>query len=168
MYCKYNCVCTAAAAAKLLQSCLTQRPHGLQPTRLHHPWDSPGKRTGVGAIAFSGVCTRPGSTIPGILQARGLGWVPLPSPVCALGKQYICVTCFLMVVAFLKWYGTKPVIFLRSVWTSYFTGGQTGILLSCKTFQTRSSMTHLHRLILEVRLLTSKKCTCRNPLEEME
>ena len=26
----------------------TQRPHGLQPTRLLHPWDSPGKSTGVG------------------------------------------------------------------------------------------------------------------------
>ena len=25
-----------------------QRPHGLQPTRLLHPWDSPGKSTGVG------------------------------------------------------------------------------------------------------------------------
>ena len=24
------------------------RPHGLQPTRLHRPWDSPGKNTGVG------------------------------------------------------------------------------------------------------------------------
>ena len=24
------------------------RPHGLQPTRLLHPWDSPGKNTGVG------------------------------------------------------------------------------------------------------------------------
>ena len=24
------------------------RPHGRQPTRLHHPWDSPGKSTGVG------------------------------------------------------------------------------------------------------------------------
>ena len=24
------------------------RPHGLQPTRLVHPWDFPGKRTGVG------------------------------------------------------------------------------------------------------------------------
>ena len=142
MHCKYNCVCTAAAAAaKLLQSCLTQWPHGLQPTRLHHPRDSPGKRTGVGAITFSGVCTRPGSTIPGILQAGGLGWVPSPSPVCALGKQDVCVTCFLMAAAFLKWYGTKPVIFPRSVWTSCFTGGQTGILLSCKckTFQTRSS-----------------------------
>jgi len=24
------------------------RPHGLQPTRLHHPWDFPGKNSGVG------------------------------------------------------------------------------------------------------------------------
>ena len=29
-------------------SCLTQRPHGLQPTRLLRPWDFPGKSTGVG------------------------------------------------------------------------------------------------------------------------
>ena len=26
----------------------SQRPHGLQPTRLFHPWDFPGKSTGVG------------------------------------------------------------------------------------------------------------------------
>ena len=26
----------------------TQRPHGLQPSRLLHPWDFPGKSTGVG------------------------------------------------------------------------------------------------------------------------
>ena len=26
----------------------SQRPHGLQPTRLLHPWDFPGKCTGVG------------------------------------------------------------------------------------------------------------------------
>ena len=30
-----------------------QRPHGLQPTRLLHPWDFPGGSTGAGAIAFS-------------------------------------------------------------------------------------------------------------------
>ena len=28
-------------------------PHGLQPTRLLHPWDFPGKSTGVGCLAFS-------------------------------------------------------------------------------------------------------------------
>ena len=38
-----------AAAAKSLQSCPTLcDPHRQQPTRLPHPWDSPGKNTGVG------------------------------------------------------------------------------------------------------------------------
>ena len=36
-----------AAAAKSLQSCPTLRPHRPQPTRLRHPWDSPGKNSGV-------------------------------------------------------------------------------------------------------------------------
>ena len=31
----------------------SSRPHGLQPTRLLRPWDSPGRSAGVGAIAFS-------------------------------------------------------------------------------------------------------------------
>ena len=44
---KYQAV-AAAAAAKSLQSCPTVRPHRRQPTRLRHPWDSPGKNTGVG------------------------------------------------------------------------------------------------------------------------
>ena len=39
--------CEGAATAKLLQSCPTVRPHRWQPTRLPHPWDSPGKNTGV-------------------------------------------------------------------------------------------------------------------------
>ena len=39
---------SAAAAAKLLQWCPTLRPHRRQPTRLPHPWDSPGKNTGEG------------------------------------------------------------------------------------------------------------------------
>ena len=36
-----------AGAAKSLQSCPTLRPHRRQPTRPHHPWDSPGKNTGA-------------------------------------------------------------------------------------------------------------------------
>ena len=39
--------CATSTAAKSLQSCLTLRPHRLQPTRLLHPWDSPDKNTGV-------------------------------------------------------------------------------------------------------------------------
>ena len=34
--------------SEVAQSCPTPRPHGLQPTRLLHPWDFPGKSTGVG------------------------------------------------------------------------------------------------------------------------
>ena len=35
--------------SEVTQSCLTASdpPHGLQPTRLHHPWDFPGKSTGL-------------------------------------------------------------------------------------------------------------------------
>ena len=71
------------------------RPHRWQPTRLCHPWDSPGKSTGVGCHFFlqcmkvkseSEVakscptprdpmdCSLPGSSIHGILQARVLEW----------------------------------------------------------------------------------------------
>ena len=34
--------------SSVAQSCLTLQPHGLQPTRPLHPWDFPGKGTGVG------------------------------------------------------------------------------------------------------------------------
>ena len=45
---KLNWTEAAAAAAKSLQSCTTVRPHRWQPTRLLCPWDSPGKKTGMG------------------------------------------------------------------------------------------------------------------------
>ena len=85
----------AAAAAKSLQSCLTLRPHRQQPTRLHCPWDSPDKNTGVGChlllqcmkvkseseVAQSCLtlhdpmdCSPPGSSVHGICQARVLEW----------------------------------------------------------------------------------------------
>ena len=44
---------SATATAKSLQSYPTLWPHRWQPTRLPHPWDSPGKNTGVDAISFS-------------------------------------------------------------------------------------------------------------------
>ena len=71
------------------------RPHRRQPTRLCHPWDSPGKNTGVGwhfllqcrkVKSESEVaqlcqtrsdpmdCSLPGSSVHGIFQARVLEW----------------------------------------------------------------------------------------------
>ena len=38
----------STTTTKSLQSCPTLRPLRRQPTRLLHPWDSPGKSTGVG------------------------------------------------------------------------------------------------------------------------
>ena len=85
-----------AAAAKLLQLCPTLRPHRRQPTRLPHPWDSPGKNTGVGChflLQYMKVksesevvqlcptlrdpmdCSLPGSSVHGSFQARVLEWV---------------------------------------------------------------------------------------------
>ena len=48
----------AAAAAKSLQSCpvTPMRPHGLQPTRLLHPRDFPGKSTGVACHSLFHIC----------------------------------------------------------------------------------------------------------------
>ena len=86
---------TAIAAAKLLQSCPTLRPHRWQPTRLPRPWDSPGKNTGLGChfllqctkvksenevtqscptLSDPMDCSLPGSSIHGICQARVLEW----------------------------------------------------------------------------------------------
>ena len=69
------------------------RPHRRQPTRLHHPWDSPGKNTGVGChfllqcmkvksesegaqscltLSDPMDCSPPGSSVHGIFQARVL------------------------------------------------------------------------------------------------
>ena len=85
----------AATAAKSLQSCPTVRPHRRQPTRLHRPWDSPSKNTGVGChfllqcmkvksesevaqlrptLRDPMDCSLPGSSIQGIFQARVLEW----------------------------------------------------------------------------------------------
>ena len=71
------------------------RPHRWQPTRLSHPWDSPGKNTGVGChfllqrmkvksenevtqscltSSDPSDCSLPGSSVHGIFQARVLEW----------------------------------------------------------------------------------------------
>ena len=70
-------------------------PHRWQPTRLPHPWDSPGKNTGVGChfllrcmkvkresevtqlcptLSDPMDCSPPGSSVHGAFQARVLEW----------------------------------------------------------------------------------------------
>ena len=81
------------------------RPHRRQPTRLPHPWDSPGKNTGVGChfllqcmkvksksevaqscptLSDPMDCSLPGSSVHGIFQARVLQWVAIAFSDCAL------------------------------------------------------------------------------------
>ena len=94
----YRTPAAATAAAKLLQSCPALCLHRRQPTRLPHPWDSPGKNTGVGChflLQYMKVksqsevaqscptlsdpmdCSPPGSSVHGIFQARTLEWVAI-------------------------------------------------------------------------------------------
>ena len=93
------------------------RPNRRQPTRLRHPWDSPGKNTGVGChfllqcmkvksesevaqsfltLSNPMVCSLPVSSVHGIFQARVLSGVPLPSPLYMVGvrkKRPSCGKC---------------------------------------------------------------------------
>ena len=84
------CCCQVASAVSN-----PMQPHRRQPTRIPHPWDSPGKNTGVGChfllqcmrvksesevaqsfptLTDPMVCSLPGSSIHGIFQARVLEW----------------------------------------------------------------------------------------------
>ena len=85
------------------------RPHRQQPIRLRHPWDSPGKNTGVGChflhqcmkvkseseVAQSCPtpsdpmdCSLPGSSIHGIFQARVLEWGAIAFSLITLSASY--------------------------------------------------------------------------------
>ena len=86
------CCCVASIVSDSVQHCRWQ------PTRVHRPWDSPGKNTGVGCRfllqhmkvksksevsesfpTFSDPmdCSLPGSSVHGIFQARVLEWVAI-------------------------------------------------------------------------------------------
>ena len=91
--CVCVCVCVCARAHLVVSDSV--RPHRPQPTRPLHPWDSPGKNTGVGChfllqkelqkeseVSQSCLtlcdpmdCSQPGSSIHGLFQARVLEWV---------------------------------------------------------------------------------------------
>ena len=105
-------------AGKSHQSCLTVQPHRRQPTRLRHPWDSPGKNTGVGhhflprcmkvksesevtqscpTLSDPMDCSLPGSSIHGIFQARVLEWVAI-----AFSNRGIKINRIFLVVQWLR------------------------------------------------------------------
>ena len=118
------------------------RPHRQQPTRLHSPWDSPGKNTGVGChfllqcmkvkseseVAQSCPtlhdpmdCSPPGSSLHGIFQARVLEWV----------DRLLSVKYFLLKQSLLQQHNSKASIlqcsafFMVQLSHPYVTTGET-------------------------------------------
>ena len=104
------CCCCCCCVASVVSDSV--RPQRRQPTRLPHPWDSPGKNTGVGfhfllqcmkVKSESEVaqlcptpsdpmdCSLPGSSIHGILQARVLEWgvIAFSNPVIDINKYKV-------------------------------------------------------------------------------
>ena len=98
------------------------QPHRQQPIRLPHPWDSPGKNTGVGChfllqcmkvkseseVTQSCLipsdpmdCSPPGSSVHGIFQARVLEWVAIAFSIywslgkCKLKPRWDVTACLL-------------------------------------------------------------------------
>ena len=66
----YNTGLIQCVYVLVAQLCLTLRPHGLWPTRLLYPWDSPGKNTGVRChFLLQGIFLTQGSN-PGLLHCR--------------------------------------------------------------------------------------------------
>ena len=65
LLCTYACVCVCVLVVSV-----SVRLHGLEPTRLLSPWDSPGKNTGVGCHALlQRIFLTQGSNL-GILHCR--------------------------------------------------------------------------------------------------
>ena len=97
-------MCTMSPAAAAAVSSVVSnsvRSHRQQPIRLHRPWDSPGKNTGVGChfllqcmkvknerevtqpcptLSDPMDCSLPGSSAHGIFQARVMEWGAIYSP----------------------------------------------------------------------------------------
>ena len=91
------------------------QPHRQQPIRLPHPWDSPGKNTGVGChFLLQSIkvksesevtqscptlndpmdCSLPSSSIHGICQARKLEWVAIAFSEFVHNFKYIWISLF--------------------------------------------------------------------------
>ena len=71
-------VCVHLLASVMSNS---SRPHGLQPTRLLCPWDSPGKNTGVRCHALlQGIFPTQGPTCISCLAGRFFTTEPLGRP----------------------------------------------------------------------------------------
>ena len=69
-HCQNTSPSVQSACVSSLVTSTSLQPHGLEPTRLLCPWDSPGKNTGVGGhFLLQGIFPTQGLN-PGLLQCR--------------------------------------------------------------------------------------------------
>ena len=106
------------------------RPHRRHPTRLLHPWDSPGKNTGVGChflLQFMKVksesevaqscltlhdpmdCSLPGSSVHGIFQARILEWVAIAF------SDIICICIYILITSYTYIQASQVVLVVKNL-----------------------------------------------------
>ena len=118
-FCCYCCCCQVTSVVSD-----SVQPHRRQPTRLPHPWDSPGKNTGVGChfllqcmkVKSESEATQlrptlhdpmdwslPGSSIHGIFQARVLEWGASAFSVS------VCTGCLFYLICYYLQIITQPI-----------------------------------------------------------
>ena len=109
--CVYVCVCVCVyiymyiccSVAKLYQTFL--QPHGLQTTRLLHPWNFPGKNTGVGChFLLQGIFLTQGS------KSCLLHWQVDSLPLSHQGSIYI----YMCVCVYVYTYNTITLLYTRN------------------------------------------------------
>ena len=142
------------------------RPHGQQPTRLPHPWDSPGKNTGVGyhfllqcmkvksvsevaqsypTLSDPMDCSLPSSSVHGIFQARVLEWGAIAfSKKDSICSSYYCAIHFIT-ISFSPhdnrlWYILIHLTYIQCTFGNLKLGPWYFILLS--TGKSKSSLNH--------------------------
>ena len=98
--CCHCCCCCCCQVTSVMSNSV--RPHGLQPTRLLHPWDSPGKNTGVGCH-FLLQCT---AVVSNSLRPHGLQHTRLLCPWNSPGKS-TGVGCHALVQRIFQIQGSK-------------------------------------------------------------
>ena len=119
------------------------QPHRWQPTRLPHPWDSPGKNIGVGChfllqcmkvksesevaqscLTLSDLvnCSLPGSSVHGIFQARVLEWGAIAFSEIASYPNFKNLTCCKKEFEKKNWKSSLIIFLLRNTMFSSVLG----------------------------------------------
>ena len=115
------------------------RPHRWQPIRLHCPWNSPGKNTGVGChfllqcrkvksesevtqscptLSDPMDCSPPGSSLLGIFQARVLEWgaIAFSTQCCVILTFFYFKTIFIALEETCSWSSYTLFLLSPNIW----------------------------------------------------